>query len=91
MNTCIFTRAGDHHRQGFYFMSIDISVAALNTNEKLALMERLWEALSQRPADVPSPKWHGDVLAERIAAVRDGRSKFIDWDEAKERLRARPA
>jgi putative addiction module component (TIGR02574 family) len=67
-------------------MSIDASVDALNTSEKLALMERLWEAVSQRPADVPSPKWHGDVLAERIAAVRDGRSKFVDWDEAKERL-----
>ena len=67
-------------------MSIDISIATLNTSEKLALMERLWEALSQRPADMPSPKWHGDVLAERIAAVRDGRSKFVDWDEAKERL-----
>ena len=67
-------------------MSIDISIATLNTSEKLALMERLWEALSQRPTDVPSPKWHGDVLTERIAAVRDGRSKFVDWDEAKERL-----
>ena len=67
-------------------MNMDISVDALNTSEKLALMERLWEALSQRPADVPSPKWHGDVLTKRIAAVRDGRSKFVDWDEAKERL-----
>ncbi len=36
-------------------MSIDISVDALTTSEKLALMERLWEALSQRPADMPSP------------------------------------
>jgi putative addiction module component (TIGR02574 family) len=86
MNACIFAAVGDHHRQRIYPMSIDISVDALNTSEKLALMERLWEALSQRPADVPSPKWHGDVLTERITAVRDGRSKFVDWDEAKERL-----
>jgi len=72
-------------------MSIDISVDALNTSEKLALMERLWESLSQRPADVPSPEWHGAVLAERRAALRDGRSKFIAWEEARERLRARLA
>ena len=84
MNACILAPDGDHRRQGIYPMSIDISIATLNTSEKLALMERLWEALSQRPADVPSPKWHGDVLAERIAAVRDGRSKFVDWDEALE-------
>jgi len=91
MNACILATVGDHHRKGIYPMSIDISIATLNTSEKLALMERLWEALSQRPTDVPSPKWHGDVLTERIAAVRDGRSKFVDWDEAKERLRARTA
>jgi putative addiction module component (TIGR02574 family) len=72
-------------------MSIDISVDAMTTSEKLALMERLWEALSQRPENVPSPEWHGTVLAKRIAAVREGRSNFIDWDEAKERLRARTA
>ena len=72
-------------------MSIDISVDALNTSEKLALMERLWKALTQQPADVPTPKWHGAELAERIAAVRVGRSEFLDWDEAKKRLRARTA
>jgi len=38
---------------------------------------------------MPSPEWHGAVLAERIAAVRDGRSRFVNWDEAKERLKAR--
>ena len=72
-------------------MSIDISVDALSTSEKLALMERLWEAISQRPAEVPSSEWHGDVLAGRIAAVRDGRNKFVNWDEAKERPRSRTA
>jgi hypothetical protein len=52
-------------------------------------MERLWESLSQRPADVPSPAWHGAVLADRIAAVREGRTTFIDWEDAKKRLQAR--
>jgi putative addiction module component (TIGR02574 family) len=61
----------------------------MSTSEKLALMERLWDDLSRRPEDVPSPQWHGDVLAERIAAVRDGRTSFVDWDEAKRRLRER--
>jgi len=41
MNACIFDRFGDHHRQGIYAMSIDISVDALNTSEKLTLMKRL--------------------------------------------------
>ena len=70
-------------------MSTDVSVDSLSTPEKLALMERLCESLSQRPADVPSPAWHGAVLADRIAAVREGRTTFIDWEDAKKRLQAR--
>jgi len=70
-------------------MSTDVSVDSLSTPEKLALMERLWESLAQRPADVPSPAWHGAVLADRIAAVREGRTTFIDWEDAKKRLQAR--
>ena len=70
-------------------MSTDLSVESLSTPEKLALMERLWVSLSQRPPDVPSPAWHGAVLAERIAAVREGRTAFIDWEDAKKRLQAR--
>jgi putative addiction module component (TIGR02574 family) len=70
-------------------MSVDISVEHLTVPEKLALMEKLWDDLSRRPENVPSPEWHGDVLAERIAAVRDGRTDFVPWDDAKRRFRER--
>jgi putative addiction module component (TIGR02574 family) len=70
-------------------MSSDVSLEKLSVAEKLALMERLWDDLSRRPEDVPSPQWHGDVLAERIAAVRDGRTDFVSWDDAKKRPRER--
>jgi hypothetical protein len=73
----------------------DISTAAtipidnLSTADKIVLMERLWEHLSRRSADIVSPDWHGDVLADRRAAVLEGRTSFIDWEEAKKRLRER--
>ena len=70
-------------------MSTDVSLEKLSVAEKLELMERLWDDLSRRPGDVPSPQWHADVLAERIAAVRDGRTDFVQWDDAKKRLRER--
>lgn len=70
-------------------MNVDQSLDTMTVQEKLVLMERLWDDLSRRPEDVPSPAWHGDVLAERIAAVREGRTTFVDWDEAKQRLRDR--
>ena len=67
----------------------EIPIDSLSVAKKLVLMERLWADLSRRPADVPSPDWHGDVMAERLAAVRDGKTAFVDWDEAKKRLRDR--
>jgi putative addiction module component (TIGR02574 family) len=67
----------------------EIPIDSLSVAEKLVLMERLWVDLSRRPADVPSPDWHADVLAERLAAVRDGKTAFVDWDDAKKRLRDR--
>ncbi|MHB8899192.1 MAG: addiction module protein [Thermoguttaceae bacterium] len=66
-----------------------LAIETLSISEKLLLMERLWEDLSRRPSDVPAPDWHGDVLAERQAAVREGRTSFVEWEAAKERLRER--
>ncbi len=67
----------------------DIPIDLLSVTEKLVLMERLWADLSRRPNDVPSPDWHGDVLAERLATVRDGKATFVNWKDAKKRLRDR--
>ena len=66
-----------------------LPIESMSVAEKLLLMERLWTDLSRRPADIPSPEWHGDVLAEREAAVLEGRTSFVDWTDAKQRLRER--
>jgi len=71
---------------GDTIVGIDISLEQLTTAEKLALMERLWVDLSQHPEDVPSPAWHGNVLEQRREAVRQGRTSFIAWEEARRRL-----
>ena len=70
-------------------MSVDVPLEKMTVREKLHLLERLWEDLARRPDDVPSPNWHGDVLAARIKAVREGRTSFEDWDVVKRRLQAR--
>ena len=70
-------------------MSVDISLNELTTAEKLELMERLWVDLSRQPQDVPSPAWHGVMLYERREAVRQGRTTFVAWEEARKRLLGR--
>jgi hypothetical protein len=60
---------------------------AMTTLEKLRLMEALWQNLSAQDADVVSPKWHGEILAERDRLTASGEETFMDWDLAKRQLR----
>jgi len=66
-----------------------IAIDNLSVADKIVLMERLWDDLSRRPSDVASPDWHGDILDDRRAAVHEGRIAFIEWADAKKRLRER--
>ncbi|MEO6971609.1 MAG: addiction module protein [Chthoniobacterales bacterium] len=53
---------------------------------KLRIMEELWDDLCRSPEGVPSPAWHGEVLAARVERVAKGEAEFRDWAEVKERL-----
>jgi hypothetical protein len=49
--------------------------------------ESLWEDLCSRAGSIISPSWHGDVLAEREAAVKNGEDHFEDWGTAKRNIK----
>jgi len=68
-------------------MGITLPLEKMTISEKLAEMERLWDDLCRNPQDVPSPSWHGAILAEREKQIAEGKMAFIDLDEAKERIR----
>ena len=70
-------------------MAVDIPIDKMTTAEKIAALEALWADLSKDPAQVPSPKWHEDILRERAQRVADGKERFIDWETAKKQLRER--
>ena len=56
-------------------------------DEKLQLLEDLQIDLHRNKAEIPSPAWHGEVLAERKKLIGNGEAIFLDWDEAKQQLR----
>lgn len=63
-----------------------IEIDHLSIEEKLALMEALWEDLSKR-ADVDiTPAWHREVLAERKAAWERGDEVPEDWETVKRQI-----
>jgi Putative addiction module component len=54
--------------------------------EKLRVMEELWDDLCHSSEGVPSPAWHGEVLAARAQRVAKGEAEFHEWADVKERL-----
>ena len=59
----------------------------MTTSEKLQLLEELWENLRRTPDDIPAPEWHADVLHTREQRIQDGTAEFVDWSDAKNRIR----
>lgn len=67
-------------------MAVDLAIETLSVEEKVDLMDRLWESLAKSPENIPSPAWHGEVLAARQAKMDRGESKPIPWEEAKRQV-----
>jgi hypothetical protein len=61
-------------------------IEQMSLEEQLQAMELLWASLSRTPDAVPSPDWHGDILAERMAKMERGEGEFLSIPQLKERL-----
>ncbi len=65
-------------------MKAIVDLQDMTLADKMILMEELWADLSRK--DIPSPPWHGEVLAERDRLIASGEEQFIDWETAKKQL-----
>lgn len=70
-------------------MADAIEIAHLSKEEKLRIMEAIWEDLSRDEAQVESPGWHQEALDETERRLRSGQESIKDWGEAKGELRKR--
>ena len=61
-------------------------IEKMSLDERLQTMELLWASLASTPDAVPSPAWHGEVLAARMAKIERGEAEFLTVPELKERL-----
>ncbi len=63
-------------------------VIALSSDEKLQLLEVLWEEISRDDQRYASPAWHLEELAKTEARLTAGQETVHDWDEVKANLLA---
>lgn len=57
--------------------------------DKLRVMEELWSDLTSNEGKFPSPSWHFDELHRTEEDIRSGRTKFMEWEQAKKAIRRR--
>ncbi len=67
-------------------MSITLPLKQMSAEEKIRIMESLWDDLCDTAGSTLSPDWHGQVLADREAAVSDGEHEVMDWEAAKRKI-----
>lgn len=66
-----------------------IEIDKLGVDERLDLIEELWESLSSDPDQVPVPEAHKAVLDKRLAEIEAGDGAGIPWQEVLDRIRNR--
>jgi hypothetical protein len=64
-------------------------IEEMTANQKVELMEALWDSMSRKKENAEPPAWHGDVLEERRNASENGETEYIDWEDAKDQIRSR--
>ena len=70
-------------------MQNTIEIKLLSREEKLRVMEALWEDLSNEDEQVESPEWHKKALRETERRRSSGEEKIVDLYDAKKELRKR--
>ena len=66
-----------------------LAIKQLSREEKLRMMEAIWEDLSRDEQSIQSPQWHESILQETEQRVQSGKEGILDWQEAKKELRKR--
>ena len=70
-------------------MQSTIEISHLSREEKLRIMEDIWDDLSRDESAVQSPKWHQEPLQKTKIRVDSGQETIMDWKSAKRELRKR--
>ena len=71
-------------------MENSIDIQRMSKEEKLIIMEKIWEDLSKDDTDLKSPSWHQRELQKTEERFCAGKEKIMDWEEAKKELRKIP-
>ncbi|TVQ04531.1 MAG: hypothetical protein EA359_06000 [Balneolaceae bacterium] len=61
-------------------------IKQMTKEEKLHLMETIWQHLSIDEEQLEVPQSHKKMLEQRAAMAEQGAAEFLDWQQAKKHI-----
>jgi putative addiction module component (TIGR02574 family) len=58
-------------------------IKEMSVNQRIILMEEIWETLSNEDVDIESPTWHKEVLDERMKLIDSGKAEYLTIEQLK--------
>ncbi len=56
-------------------------LSRLNKNEKLILVEALWDSIAADPDQVEVPEYHQSIIEERLQTLKEDKANGKSWNE----------
>jgi len=60
-------------------------LSRLNKNEKIILVEALWDSIASDPEQVDVPEHHKSILEERLKSLDNDTANGKSWDEIRDK------
>ena len=60
-------------------------IKSLPIEQRMLLMEQIWDTLCHENEDIKSPSWHEEIINDRMQLVNSGKAKFISIQELKDK------
>jgi putative addiction module component (TIGR02574 family) len=61
-------------------------IAAMPVDERIQLVEDIWDSIAELPERVDIPQWHRQELERRLKAYRDNPGEGSPWAEVRKRI-----
>ncbi len=56
-------------------------ISQMSTEERLQMMEALWDALSRETPETLNSQWHEDILKTRAEKIKSDQATFISLQD----------
>ena len=60
-------------------------LSQLNKNEKLLLVEALWDSIASDPEEVDVPDHHKSILEQRLKTLEEDKKNGSSWKEVRQK------